>query len=390
MYKIKTFNQISIKGLERFSREKYEVSSDIGHPDAVLLRSHKMHDEVLTSSVLAVARAGAGINNIPIEDYSQKGIVVFNTPGANANAVKELVLAGLLLGSRGIKSGIDHVTTLHDIHNAGELQKNLETQKKKFAGNELKGKTIGIIGLGAIGSLVSDIALALGMNVVGFDPALSIEAAWRLSSDVQRAESMYALLARCDYVSLHVPAIKPTRHMINEDTLAQAKSGMVLVNFARGSIVDPLAIIKALDSGQLKSYVCDFPEPAFFGRSDVIAMPHIGASTAEAEDNCAMMAADQIMDFLENGNIKNAVNFPEVSMARCEGQRIIFANINVPKVLGNVLSVLADHNVNVLDMMNKSRGDLAYNILDVEQMEDGQAIEAIRNIEHVTTVRLID
>jgi D-3-phosphoglycerate dehydrogenase len=390
MYKIKTFNQISIKGLERFSREKYEVSSDIVHPDAVLLRSHKMHDEVLTGSVLAVERAGVGVNNIPIEDYSQKGIVVFNMPGANANAVKELVLAGLLLGSRGIKSGIDHVTTLHDIHNAGELQKNLETQKKKFAGNELKGKTIGIIGLGAIGSLVADIALALGMNVVGFDPALSIEAAWRLSSDVQRAESMYALLARCDYVSLHVPAIKPTRHMINEDTLAQAKSGMVLVNFARGSIVDPLAIIKALDSGQLKSYVCDFPEPVFFGRSDVIAMPHIGASTAEAEDNCAIMAADQIMDFLENGNIKNAVNFPEVSMARCEGQRIIFANINVPKVLGNVLSVLADHNVNVLDMMNKSRGDLAYNILDVEQMENGQAIEAIRNIEHVTTVRLID
>ena len=390
MYKIKTFNQISIKGLERFSREKYEVNSDIGHPDAVLLRSHKMHDEVLTGSVLAVERAGVGVNNIPIEDYSQKGIVVFNMPGANANAVKELVLAGLLLGSRGIKSGIDHVTTLHDIHNAGELQKNLETQKKKFAGNELKGKTIGIIGLGAIGSLVADIALALGMNVVGFDPALSIEAAWRLSSDVQRAESMYALLARCDYVSLHVPAIKPTRHMINEDTLAQAKSGMVLVNFARGSIVDPLAIIKALDSGQLKSYVCDFPEPVFFGLSDLISMPHIGASTAEAEDNCAIMAADQIMDFLENGNIKNAVNFPEVSMARCEGQRIIFANINVPKVLGNVLSVLADHNVNVLDMMNKSRGDLAYNILDVEQMENGQAIEAIRNIEHVTTVRLID
>jgi D-3-phosphoglycerate dehydrogenase len=201
---------------------------------------------------------------------------------------------------------------------------------------------------------------------------------------------MYALLARCDYVSLHVPAIKPTRHMNNKDTLAQAKSGMVLVNFARGSIVDPLAIIKALDSGQLKSYVCDFPEPVFFGLSDLISMPHIGASTAEAEDNCAIMAADQIMDFLENGNIKNAVNFPEVSMARCEGQRIIFANINVPKVLGNVLSVLADHNVNLLDMMNKSRGDLAYNILDVEQMENGQAIEAIRNIEHVTTVRLID
>lgn len=389
MYKIKTFNQISVKGLDRFSREKYEVSSDIGHPDAVLLRSHKLHNEVLADSVLAVARAGAGVNNVPVEDYSKKGIVVFNTPGANANAVKELVLAGLLLGSRGIKSGIDHVTTLHDVHDASELHKTLEAQKKQFAGNELKGKTLGIIGLGAIGSLVADMALALGMNVVGFDPALSIEAAWRLSSDVQKAENMHALLARCDYVSLHVPAIKPTHHMINDDALAQAKPGMVLVNFARESIVDPQAIVKALDSDKLRGYVCDFPEPIFYGRDDVIAMPHIGASTAEAEENCAIMAAEQIMDFLENGNVKNSVNFPEVSMARCQGQRIIFANENVPKVLGSVLSVLADHNVNVLDMMNKSRGDLAYNILDVEQMENGHVIDAIRDIEHVTTVRLI-
>jgi len=390
MYRIKTFNQISVKGLERFSREDYEVGADIGHPNAVLLRSHKLHNEILADSVLTVARAGAGVNNVPVEDYSKKGIVVFNTPGANANAVKELVLAGLLLGSRGIKSGIDHVATLHDMHDAGELHKTLETQKKMFAGNELKGKTLGIIGLGAIGSLVADMALALGMNVVGFDPALSIEAAWRLSSDVQKAENMYALLARCDYVSLHVPAIQPTQHMINEGALAQAKPGMLLVNFARESIVDPQAILHALDSGQLRGYVCDFPEPDFYGRDDVIALPHIGASTVEAEENCAIMAADQIMDYLENGNIKNSVNFPQVSMARCNGQRIIFANKNVPKVLGSVLSVLADHNVNVLDMMNKSRGDLAYNILDVEQMENGSVIEAIRNIEHVTTVRLID
>ncbi|MDU0354125.1 3-phosphoglycerate dehydrogenase [Paraglaciecola aquimarina] len=223
MFKIKTFNQISVKGLERFSREKYEVSSEISKPDAILLRSHKLHNEVLTDSVLAVARAGAGVNNVPVEDYSKKGIVVFNTPGANANAVKELVLAGMLLSSRGIKPGIDHVASLHDINDAQELHKTLEAQKKQFAGSELKGKTLGIIGLGAIGSLVADMALALGMNVVGFDPALSIEAAWRLSSDVQRAENMHALLARCDYVSLHVPAIKPTLHMINADALAQAK-----------------------------------------------------------------------------------------------------------------------------------------------------------------------
>ncbi|MDN4503901.1 phosphoglycerate dehydrogenase [Alteromonadaceae bacterium BrNp21-10] len=390
MYKVKTYNQISVKGLDRFSREKYEVGSDIGHPDAILLRSQKLHTEVLADSVLAVARAGAGVNNVPVEDYSKKGIVVFNTPGANANAVKELVLAALLLGSRGIKAGIDHVKTLHDVTDAAELHKLLEAQKKQFAGSELMGKTLGIVGLGAIGSLVADIALALGMKVVGFDPALSIEAAWRLSSDVQRAENLQSLLSRCDYVSLHVPAIAPTHHLINDDALAQAKKGLTLVNFARETIVDPDAIVRALDSGRLKGYVCDFPEPAFYGRDDVIAMPHIGASTAEAEENCAIMAADQIMDYLENGNIKNSVNFPAVSMARCEGQRIIFSNENVPKVLGNVLSVLADHDVNVIDMVNRSRGDLAYNILDVEQQVNSSVIDAIAEVAHVISVRLID
>jgi D-3-phosphoglycerate dehydrogenase len=390
MYKIKTFNQISVKGLERFARDKYEVGSDIGHPDAILLRSHKLHNESLADSVLAVARAGAGVNNVPVDTYSQKGIVVFNTPGANANAVKELVLAGLLLGSRGIKSGIDHVKTLHDVTDGAELHKTLEAQKKLFAGNELMGKTLGIVGLGAIGSLVADMALSLVMNVIGYDPALSIEAAWRLSSNVQKAENLYALLSRCDYVSLHVPAIDATHHLINDEALVQAKPGLSLVNFARESIVDPNAIVRALDSGKLKSYVCDFPEPIFYGRDDVIAMPHIGASTAEAEENCAVMAANQIIDYLENGNIKNSVNFPAVSMARCEGQRIIFSNENVPKVLGHVLSVLADNNVNVIDMMNRSRGDLAYNILDVEQMENGSVVEAIAKIEHVKSVRLID
>lgn len=390
MFKIKTLNQISVKGLERFSRENYEVGSDIGHPDAILLRSHKMHNEKLADSVLAVARAGAGVNNVPVDDFSNQGVVVFNTPGANANAVKELVLAGLLLGSRGIKSGIDHVKTLHDVTDAAELHKTLEAQKKQFAGTELMGKTLGIVGLGAIGSLVADMALALGMKVIGYDPAISIEAAWRLSSDVQKAENLYALLAHCDYVSLHVPAIAATHHLLNDEALAQAKAGLTIVNFARESIVDPEAIVRALDSGKMKAYVCDFPEPIFYGRDDVIAMPHIGASTAEAEDNCAIMAANQIMDFLENGNITNSVNFPAVSMPRCEGQRIIFSNENVPKVLGNVLSVLADNNVNVIDMMNKSRGDLAYNILDVEQMINGDVIQAICDVQHVKKVRLIN
>lgn len=389
MYKIKTFNQISVKGLERFGRDKYEVGSAIGEPEAILLRSHKLHSEVLPESVLTVARAGAGVNNVPVDEYSKKGIVVFNTPGANANAVKELVLAGLLLGSRGIKSGIDHVKTLHDVTDAAELHKTLEGQKKLFAGNELMGKTLGIVGLGAIGSLVADMALALGMKVIGFDPALSIEAAWRLSSNVQRAENLHALLAHSDYVSLHVPAIDATHHLINDEALSQAKPGLSLVNFARESIVDPAAIVKALDAGKMKSYVCDFPEPIFYGRDDVIAMPHIGASTAEAEENCAIMAADQIIDYLENGNIKNSVNFPAVSMARCEGQRIIFSNENVPKVLGNVLSVLADNNVNVIDMMNRSRGDLAYNILDIERTTFDNIAQEIAKIEHVKLVRLI-
>ena len=389
MYKIRTFNQISATGLERFKRDKYEVSSEISQPDAVLLRSHKLHNEVLPESVLAIARAGAGVNNVPIDAYSEKGVVVFNTPGANANAVKELVLAGLLLGSRGIKAGIDYVKTLSDISDSAQLHKLLEAQKKQFAGNELMGKTLGIVGLGAIGSLVADMALALGMKVVGYDPALSIEAAWRLSSHVEKAENLHALLARCDYVSLHIPAIEATHHLINTDALKQAKTGMTLINFARESIVDPEAICTALDAKTLKAYVCDFPEPVFFGRDDVIAMPHIGASTAEAEENCAMMAADQLIDFLENGNIKNSVNFPAVSLTRCEGQRIIFSNKNVPKVLGNVLSVLADNDVNVIDMMNRSRGELAYNILDVEHMNDDKVIEAIAQVEHVKSVRLI-
>jgi D-3-phosphoglycerate dehydrogenase len=389
MFTIKTFNQISVKGLDCFTRDKYEVGSTITEPDAVLLRSHKLHDENLPDSVLAIARAGAGVNNVPVDRFSEKGVVVFNTPGANANAVKELVLAGLLLGSRGIHSGIEHVKTLHDVTDASELHKTLEAQKKLFAGNELKGRTLGIVGLGAIGSLVADMALALGMNVVGYDPALSIEAAWRLSSKVQRAENLHALLAKSDYVSLHVPAIKPTLHLINDEALSHAKDGLKLVNFARESIVDPKALVRALDSGKLTSYVCDFPEPEFYGRSDVIAMPHIGASTAEAEENCAVMAANQIMDYLENGNVVNSVNFPAVSMARTNGPRITFSNNNVPKVLGNVLSVLADNNINVIDMVNRSRGDLAYNILDIEEINDDAIINEIAKVEHVKLARLI-
>ncbi|TQV66946.1 3-phosphoglycerate dehydrogenase [Exilibacterium tricleocarpae] len=389
MYKIKTYNQISVKGLDRFPRDRYEVASEIGHPIAYLLRSHKLHDEVIPETLRAVARAGAGVNNLPIEAYTQRGIVAFNTPGANANAVKELVLAGLLLGSRGITQGMSYVQTLTDIGDAAAMSKLLEQEKKRFAGQELYGKTLGVVGLGAIGSMVAEMALALDMKVVGFDPALSVEAAWRLPSQVQKMENLQSLLAHADYVSLHVPALESTRHMINRETLQSLRPGATLLNFARDAIVDSAAVVASLDAGQLGQYICDFPEPCLLGRSDVIAMPHIGASTAEAEENCAVMAADQLMDFLHNGNIKNSVNFPPISMARNGGCRITFSNENVSGVLGHVLSVLADNEVNVLDMVNKSREQVAYNIIDVEQSPHDSVIDSIAAVDHVITVRVI-
>lgn len=391
MFKVKTFNQISVKGLERFPRAEYEVGSDISHPDGILLRSHKMHDEVLPESVVCVARAGAGVNNIPLEDYSRRGIVVFNTPGANANAVKELVLSGLLLGSRGILKGIEYVESLTHLKDAAHMSKLLEAEKKRFAGKELYGSTLGVVGLGAIGSMVAEMALALGMKVVGYDPALSVEAAWRLPNRVERMENLHSLIARADYISLHVPALEATKGLINQDVLQSVKPGARLLNFARESIVDSAAVIDSLDSEQgLGMYICDFPEPRLLERDDVIAMPHIGASTAEAEENCAVMAADQLMEFLQNGNIKNSVNFPAVNMPRAEGcYRITFSNDNVSGVLGNVLSIFTANNINVVDMMNKSRGEVAYNILDVESMPNDTLIERLGRVEHVINVRVL-
>lgn len=391
MFKIKTYNAISVKGLNRFPRENYEVASDIGHPDAYILRSHKLQGEPLPESVKAVARAGAGTNNVPVEEYTKKGVVVFNSPGANANAVKELVLTGMLLGSRGILSGMEYVNGLTHMTDADEMSKLLEKEKSNFAGFELQGKTLGIVGLGAIGSLIADAALALGMNVVGFDPALSVEAAWRLPSQVGRMENLQSLLARSDYITLHVPAIPATKHLINADTLKVTKKGATLLNFAREAIVDAHAVVESLDAGHLGKYICDFPEPILLNRKDVYAMPHIGASTEEAEENCAIMAADQLVDYLENGNIKNSVNFPAVFMDRNAGigARITFSNQNVSGVLGHVLSVLADHKVNVVDMVNKSRGDVAYNIIDVEAAPSPAVIEALTKVEHVIAVRVI-
>lgn len=391
MFKIKTYNAISVKGLNRFPRETYEVASDIGQPDAYILRSHKLHGEPLPDSVKAVARAGAGTNNVPVEEYTKKGVVVFNSPGANANAVKELVLTGMLLSSRGILSGMAYVNSLTHMTDADEMSKLLEKEKSNFAGFELQGKTLGIVGLGAIGSLIANAALALGMKVVGYDPALSVEAAWRLPSQVGRMENLQSLLARSDYVTLHVPAIAETKHLINADTLKVMKKGATLLNFAREAIVDAHAVVASLDAGHLGRYICDFPEPILLNRKDVYAMPHIGASTEEAEENCAIMAADQLVDYLENGNIKNSVNFPTVSMDRsaATGARITFSNENVSGVLGHVLSVLADHKVNVIDMVNKSRGEVAYNIIDLEVAPSAEVVAALKTVEHVIAVRVI-
>ena len=389
MYNIRTYNAISSKGLTRFSADKYAVSSETASPDGVLLRSQKLHSEVLPESVLAVARAGAGTNNIPTEDYTQQGIVVFNTPGANANAVKELIVAGLLLGSRDIYGGMNYVQELSHMDDSGEMGKLLEKEKKRFAGSEITGKTLGVVGLGAIGSIIANLGLDLGMNVIGYDPAISVEAAWQLSSRVERMDSIEALLARADFITLHVPAIPATKHLINKDTLAQMKPSAKILNFAREEIVSTEDMVAALENGTIAGYISDFPAPALLGRKDVLLMPHIGASTEEAEENCAVMAADQLMDYLENGNIRNSVNFPPTKMARNGGTRITFANSNVPKVLGSVLAVLADAELNVADMVNKSRGDIAYNIIDVEGDIDADIEEAIAAVEGVIRLRVI-
>jgi D-3-phosphoglycerate dehydrogenase len=389
MYRIRTYNQISQTGLSRLAADKYEVGPEVEQPDAFMLRSQKLHDEPVPPSLLAVARAGAGVNNIPIDKFTHQGIVVFNTPGANANAVKELVVAALMLGSRSILDGMNRVQELTEIDDPEVMARLLEKEKKQFAGSEVAGKTLGVIGLGAIGSMVANMALELGMQVAGFDPALSVEAAWRLSSRVQEVDSIEALLKMSDFVSLHVPAIEQTHHLINAETLNRFKPGAKLLNFAREEIVDVDALVSALDEGQLAGYITDFPVPALLGRKDTLLFPHIGASTAEAEENCSVMAAEQLMDFLENGNIMNSVNYPQTRMARDGGYRITFSNENVPRVLGTVLSVLADHDINVIDMVNKSVGDMAYNIIDIETAPTDEVIGAISSADGVMHVRVV-
>ena len=387
--KVLMLNQISVKGLDRLPRDGYEIASEFSNPDAILLRSHKLKIDDIPESVLGIARAGAGVNNIPVADCTARGIPVFNSPGANANAVKELVAAGLLLASRGVVEGISYVKTLADMQDEAELNKLLEAQKKQFKGSELVGKTLGVVGLGAIGSLVAEMALTFGMNVVGYDPALSVDAAWRLPSQVNKASSLSSLFTRCDFISLHLPVLDSTRGLINAELLGAVKPGTCLLNFARQEIVDAESVLDALENGQLRKYIADFPTPALIQRDDVILMPHIGASTEEAEDNCAIMAADQLRDFLENGNIRNSVNFPAVKLEPVEGFRLAITNENVPRILGSVLNILAEENINVIDMLNKSRDDVAYNLIDICSEPGASALEQVASLEGVLNVRLI-
>lgn len=390
MHKVLTYNAISVKGLEKFSREKYEVASEVSSPDAILLRSQVLQESDLPATVKAIGRAGAGTNNIPVSECTDKGIVVFNSPGANANAVKELVLCGMLLSSRGIVNGIDYVTSLTDMTDHKEMAQLLEKEKKRFKGGEIKGKTLGVVGLGAIGSLVAEMGLMMGMNVIGYDPALSVEAAWRLPSDVRRMENLQSLLAKSDFITLHLPVLDATRNLINKDSLTSVKKGARLLNFAREEIVDTKAVVEALEAGVLDRFITDFPTPDTITRDDVINMPHIGASTAEAEDNCAIMAAEQLIDFLENGNIKNSVNFPATQLDRNDGYvRLTVSNNNVPKILGSVLSILADADLNVGDMINKSRNGVAYNLIDLSDKPSSEVISTIESLEGVINVRLL-
>jgi D-3-phosphoglycerate dehydrogenase len=382
--KILTLNAISARGLARLP-EHYIVGGDIVDPDGIMVRSANMHDMEIPSSVCAIARAGAGTNNIPVKKLSERGIPVFNAPGANANAVKELVIAGMLLGARNIVPAIKFVEGLAGSDE--EMHKATEAGKKAFAGNELPGRTLAVIGLGAIGSYIAEAAIKLGMNVVGFDPAITVDAAWRLPSQVKRAENVEDALRMADFVTLHVPLIDATRNLINAQRIGVMRPGAVLLNFAREGVVDNAAVIEALDANKLHAYICDFPANALKGHVKVVALPHLGASTEEAEENCAVMVAEQLADYLENGNILNSVNFPNVSMPRESAYRIAIANANVPNMVGQISSVLAVAGLNIHNMVNKSKGDMAYTLVDVDSAVTDAVRQQLSAIAGVLVVR---
>jgi D-3-phosphoglycerate dehydrogenase len=387
MFKILTLNNISVRGLERLPRDRYEVASEIGHPDALMVRSADVHSIVIPASVVAVARAGAGTNNIPVKKLTERGIPVFNAPGANANAVKELVLAGMLLAARNICQAWGYVRSLEGDDHA--LEEAVEKGKKKFVGYELPGKTLGVVGLGAIGVEVANSALNMRMNVLGYDPQITVQRAWQLSSGVEQALSLDDLFARCDMVTVHVPLNDHTRGLVSASRIKLMRRGGVVLNFARAQIVDEQAVIAGLDSGQLSSYVCDFPTNAVKSHPKIVALPHLGASTGEAEENCAIMVADTLRDFLENGNVRNSVNFPEAVLPRVGDNRVAIANANVPNMVGQISTSLAAAKLNIADLLNKSRGDIAYTLIDTDGPISAEVLSQLRAIPGVLSARLV-
>ncbi len=387
-FKVLSLNNISVRGLERLPRERYEVASEIGHPDAVLVRSADMHSIEIPASVLAIGRAGAGTNNIPVKALTTRGVPVFNAPGANANAVKELVLASLFLGARNICQAWGFVKGLEGDDHA--LEEAVEKGKKKFVGSELPGRTLGVIGLGAIGVEVANAAHHLGMKVLGYDPAITVQRAWQLSSGVEQALSIDDLFSRADAVTVHTPLMDATRGMVNAARLKLMRKGGTIINFARGPIVDEAAALASLDAGHLGAYICDFPTNACKAHPKVVALPHLGASTNEAEENCAVMVADTLREFLENGTIRHSVNFPEAQLPRIPGtSRIAIANANVPNMVGQISSTLAAASLNIADLLNKSRGEIAYTLIDVDGAVPEGVVDSLRGIHGVLTVRVV-
>ena len=387
MYKILTLNNISVAGLERLPRDSYEIASEIQHPDAVLLRSFNMHEMDIPATLRAVGRAGAGVNNIPIDKMSARGIPVFNAPGANANAVKELVIAGMLMACRNLCQAWDYTRNLEG--DDADINKQTEAGKKKFAGFELPGRTLGVVGLGAIGRNIANAAIELGMRVVGYDPGITVEGAWQLSSSVEKAPTVDALLSKVDYVTFHVPLVDATKNMLNAERLKLMKDNVVILNFSRNGIIDDEAVSAAIKAGKVYAYVCDFPSNLLKNHERVITLPHLGASTREAEDNCAIMVADQVRNYLENGNITNSVNFPMVQMDRTEGYRLTVVNNNVPNMVGQISSALAGKGLNIIDMLNKSRGELAYTVIDIDKPAEDDLLQEISAIEGVLAVRAL-
>ncbi|MDF1841324.1 MAG: phosphoglycerate dehydrogenase [Rubripirellula sp.] len=385
MFKILTLNNISVKGLQRLPRERYEVASEMSQPDGVLVRSFKMHDMEIPATVAAIGRAGAGVNNIPVDTMTQRGVPVFNAPGANANAVKELAIAGLLMASRNIPAAMRFASGLEGTDS--EVSKAVESGKKNFVGAELPSKTLGVIGLGAIGLRVANAALSLGMKVVGYDPLISVQSAWQLSSGVEQAVSVDHLFSQCDAVSVHVPLLDATKGLVNAERIKMMPKGSILVNLARGGICDDDAVLAALDSGHLLSYIIDFPTGQLLSHSKVISFPHLGASTEEAEENCAVMVSDSLRDYLEDGTVRNSVNFPEAYMPRNGGARITIANANVPNMVGQISTILANAGLNIADLLNKSRGEVAYTIIDLDGGIDDETLSSIRNTEGVLSLR---